>query len=230
MSSAGFVPVEPERADAEARARADAWKSAQIAVAQRALADIELARWRKGERVAPFDAFLHLLRSIDPAPDSILEIGSGSGYYAELLDAADLGAIPYYGLDYSPAMLEIARARVPRGTFALGDAEHLHLPDRMHDLVVSGCVMVHLADWRASIREAARVSRRWVMIHRLQTVLSGPERTFSKEAYGERCFERWFALRDVLQACESAGLRLMRSATVAEAPDHVIASYLMERV
>ncbi len=66
-----------------------------------------------------------------PARD-YLDVGCGSGLAAQI--AARRGA-EVSGIDAADALLEIARARTPKGTFERGDLESLPFADKTFDVV-----------------------------------------------------------------------------------------------
>ncbi len=65
-----------------------------------------------------FRAMLQLV--LASGATSVLEVGCGSGLLAELLIRN--AAITYRGFDFSPAGVALARARVPRADFFVGNA------------------------------------------------------------------------------------------------------------
>lgn len=76
---------------------------------------------------------------------SILEIGCGPGQFAELLRAQ--GMDTYTGLDFSPAAIEIAKARVPQFTFVVDDARTSNVYSRVtHQAIVCTEVLEHIED------------------------------------------------------------------------------------
>lgn len=63
------------------------------------------------------------------------------------------------GLDFSPAMLRIAREMVPEAEFVEGDAMALPFPDASFDGVTMGFGMPHVPNPPAAMREARRVMK-----------------------------------------------------------------------
>jgi demethylmenaquinone methyltransferase/2-methoxy-6-polyprenyl-1,4-benzoquinol methylase len=63
------------------------------------------------------------------------------------------------GVDFSPAMLELARRREPRVEFRLGDVTRLSEPDASVDAVTIGFGLRNLVDREAALREMFRVLR-----------------------------------------------------------------------
>ncbi len=111
------------------------------------------------------DAFGSLTRqAVDPLLDSAqvrsgaltLDVASGPGYAASA--AAQRGA-RVTGLDFSSAMVELARSQNPGMEFREGDAEALPFPEGSFDAVVMNFGMLHLAQPERAVAEAFRVLR-----------------------------------------------------------------------
>jgi ubiquinone/menaquinone biosynthesis C-methylase UbiE len=87
---------------------------------------------------------------------SVLDLCCGSGLVAGA--AASRGAV-VSGLDFSPAMLAVARAAHPALHFAEGDAESLPFSDASFEAMVSNFGVHHLARPERAMAEAMRVLR-----------------------------------------------------------------------
>lgn len=75
----------------------------------------------------------------------VLEIGCGPGQFAELL--RDQGIVSYTGLDFSPAAIEIAKARVPEFDFVVDDARTSDVYSRVaYEAIVCTEVLEHIED------------------------------------------------------------------------------------
>ena len=96
-----------------------------------------------------------------PSPDSVLDVGCGTGYLLHLLAERYPAAQQLAGVDAAPQMVEVARslARDPRLSFTHGVAEQLGYPDHAFDLIVSTTSFDHWSDQRAGLIECARVLR-----------------------------------------------------------------------
>jgi SAM-dependent methyltransferase len=88
------------------------------------------------------------------AAQSVLDVACGTGLAAA--GAAGRGATAR-GVDFSPAMLEVARARHPAIQFDHGDAEALPYPDASFDAVVSSFGLHHVPRPVLALRETHRV-------------------------------------------------------------------------
>lgn len=185
----------------------DGWHAPSAAAQQRELVDAELAQWRLGAAHGPFDAFGRLIRQAVPA-DTVLEIGCGVGHYSEVL-AEVLPQSLYAGCDYSEAMFAKARERYPSLRWQMADQRDLPFVDDEFDVVVSGCCLLHLDDlddWAKALAEAARVARRWVLVHRTPVRMRGTTVTIDKVAYDTRIRETHVAAEDFRAALTVNGL------------------------
>ncbi|MBO6539107.1 MAG: methyltransferase domain-containing protein [Rhizobiaceae bacterium] len=86
----------------------------------------------------------------------ILDLCCGHGIVAAGLVKAGASVT---GLDFSPAMLRIAREMVPQAEFVEGDAMAMPFPDASFDGVSMGFGMPHVPDAPAVMREARRVMK-----------------------------------------------------------------------
>lgn len=83
-----------------------------------------------------------------------LDVGCGEGRFCRMLQAHGIATI---GIDPTAELLEEARRRDPDGDYRLGKAEELQFPAESFDLVVSYLTLIDIPDFRAAIREMARV-------------------------------------------------------------------------
>ena len=96
-----------------------------------------------------------------PAGASILDVACGTGDLA--YEFARRGARSVVGLDITPSMLSLARAKSGAGradvTFVAGDMTSLPFPDAMFDLVSTGYGLRNVPVLETALSEAARVLR-----------------------------------------------------------------------
>jgi ubiquinone/menaquinone biosynthesis C-methylase UbiE len=101
-----------------------------------------------------------LLDVLPPPPARVADIGCGTGSLSRLL--VDEG-FDVEGLDFSPEMVERARAKVPEATFVVGDAADPPLKHRAFDVVLSRHVLWAMPDpeeafarWVGLLRQGGR--------------------------------------------------------------------------
>jgi SAM-dependent methyltransferase len=92
---------------------------------------------------------------------SVLDVGTGTGIFAEAFLAAGLTAT---GIDPSMELLSHARAHAPQAVFMEAVAEKLPFADGSFDLVFLGHVLHETDDPEAALREARRVSLKRVAV------------------------------------------------------------------
>jgi malonyl-CoA O-methyltransferase len=114
-----------------------------------------------------------LVEQIEREPSSILDLGCGTGYLTELLlerfPQARIDAV-----DFAPAMIEQARARVPDANFLTCDIEELEPEPASYDLIASNATIQWLTEPE---RTLARLAESLSARGELQLSTFGP-RTF----------------------------------------------------
>jgi ubiquinone/menaquinone biosynthesis C-methylase UbiE len=136
----------------------------------------------------------------------ILEVGCGSGYYSEILSHLLDRSVRYVGLDYSAAMLELARKRYPEQTFVLADGTALPFTERTLDIVMNGVSLMHILSYETAITEARRVAAHWCIFHTIP-ILQNQQTTFlQKKVYGEAALEVIFNEAELHQILVQKGL------------------------
>ena len=101
------------------------------------------------------------LAGVQPG-DSVLDVGSSSGYLAKKLAAAAGPAGHVTGVDPSEAAIAYAQRRAPSAvTFSVGAAQDLNLPDASFDVVTCTLAMHHIPARKreAALREMYRVTK-----------------------------------------------------------------------
>jgi SAM-dependent methyltransferase len=202
--STGQTPI---AADAVTAAMAEAWKDESIPAKQRALVRRELGAMYKGTPVTPFQVMADALRPIltrHPAA-AVLEIGCASGYYREVLRYLLGRPIDYTGVDYSPAMIDLARDYYPNGHFVVADGAQLPFDDQSFPIVISSCVLLHVSNYEQHIRETARVAGRVVVAHRTPVCRAQKTHHLRKKGYGVDMVELCFNEDELLSLLAAAG-------------------------
>ena len=88
--------------------------------------------------------------------DRVLDIGCGVGAFLRVV--AERGARPF-GLDASPALIALARERLPGAELRVGEMEALPYDDDSFDLVAGFNAFFFANDIVAAVREAGRVAK-----------------------------------------------------------------------
>src|SRR4051812_23400902 len=81
---------------------------------------------------------------------SVLDIGCGEGRFCRML--SERGAKPI-GLDPTPALLDTAKSRDPKGAYVLGSGEDLPFENASFDVAVFYLTLIDIPDFRKAIAE-----------------------------------------------------------------------------
>ena len=138
----------------------------------------------------------------------MIEVGCGSGYYNEALDALLDRPLRYVGLDRSESMTSLARQVYPRAPFVTGDACRLPFADDCCDKLLNGTSLMHIADYVSAIAESVRVSREWCIFHTVPVMQSRSTTLLSKEAYGREVIEVIFNRSEIENIFGEYGLAI----------------------
>lgn len=196
----------------EARAAAhssDGWFAARTVARQERAYRKLIAAMKAGEPRLDFRIAADAVAATGLSHPRLLEIGCGSGYYSEVLATLLPGGVRYIGIDYSAAMIARAREHYPDIAFEIADATKLPYADQSFDIAFNGVSLMHILDYQAAIREAARVAR-FCIFHSVP-VFDDYRTTFlSKYAYGAPVVEVVFGKQELMSLCRDAGLRLIQ--------------------
>lgn len=148
-------------------ATGDSWKSLEIPEEQLKIVDKELEMLRRGNPPSVYTVAAEALKAV-PGNNrlTLLDIGCASGYYSEVVSELVGDRFQYSGSDYSDAMITVAKNRYPNTKFLKLDIRHIELPDKSSDVVLTGAVLVHVKEWKEAIRELARITRLYLILHR----------------------------------------------------------------
>jgi SAM-dependent methyltransferase len=187
--------VEVPASVAELQALADNWKDSDLPELQRRIADVQLAALAQGTVDPVFVALAEALKRIKLPRFSILDAACATGYYSDVIRRLDPRPIDYTGCDYSRAMIESARAHYPRVPFLVEDLTSLTLADKTFDVVLLSGVLEHIPDYPQAIREAARVARRYLIVHRCPTTSGAAHERMIGGQYNIRTPRTYFSPR-----------------------------------
>lgn len=189
---------------------AQAWKSSAIPAAQRNLVERQIQEYRNGGNIPVYDALVDILRENIEMDSNLklLEIGCSSGYYSEVFKIKGID-VNYTGCDFSDAFINMAKEKYPDIEFDVEDATKLSYPNDLFDVVVSGCCILHIPNYKEAIKEAARVARSYVVFHRTPVLaMSGPI-MYQKNAYKVQTVEIHFNEQLLIREFHKSGLDII---------------------
>lgn len=208
-----------------------AWQSQDIPSRQRALVQQELKDMYRGNVAVPFRVLADVLSPIVSNDDSLLEIGCASGYYYEIIEYLLSKTITYTGVDYSEAMIKMAKEYYPQATFFTADGANLFFGDRQFHTVISSCVLLHVPNWRQHVFETVRVADKYVVASRTPVCRIKPTRYMKKYAYGVETVELLFNEAEIVREFLLYGLELVNAIQLQtnQALDEYSVTYLFRR-
>jgi ubiquinone/menaquinone biosynthesis C-methylase UbiE len=184
------------------------WLAARTVARQERAYQSLIAAMKRGEPRLDLKVAAEAIAATGLAQPRLLEVGCGSGYYADVFAALLPGGVRYTGVDYSNAMIARARARAPSTAFEVADATRLPYADDAFDIVFNGVSLMHIIDYQAAIREAARVAAGYCVFHTVPVFHNNRTTFLQKYAYGAPVVEVIFSKQELLALCRDAGLRL----------------------
>jgi SAM-dependent methyltransferase len=167
-----------------------------------------IAAMKRGEPRLDFTVAAEAIGATRIANPRVLEVGCGSGYYSDVFATLLPGGVRYTGIDYSDAMIARAHAHYPSTAFEVADATRLPYADRAFDIVFNGVSLMHIVEYQAAIREAARVASRYCIFHTAPVFAEYRTTFLRKYAYGAPVVEIVFNKQELMSLCQGAGLRL----------------------
>ncbi len=190
----------------------------------------EVERLRNGHSLPHFDLLVSQLKLTGLDNPTLLEVGASSGFYSEILKILGFQC-RYTGVDYSFEYLKLAMELYPDIDFQVADARALPFPDGEFDIVVSGCVILHSAEYGKMISEAARVAGRYVVLNRTPVTVDGPTECYEKRGYGVRMLEFVFSEQELFGIFDSNGLKLLSFGDVPQKSDSAVRyrNYLLSK-
>lgn len=167
--------------------------------------------------LSPFKELTAALSQIDDRNHrkSILEVGCSGGYHVKVIRESGLN-MSYEGCDYSEAFIEEAKNDFPETRFCVADATKLPYEDESFDIVISGCCILHIAEYEKAISESARVATEYVIFHRTPIIIKNKTSFFEKTGYGLRMLEILFNESELYELFEKYGLELMEVFPISE--------------
>jgi SAM-dependent methyltransferase len=191
-------------------ASAGGWLAARTVIRQERAYQGLIAAMKRGEPRLDLEVAAEAVAATGIAKPSVLDVGCGSGYYTDVFATLLPGGVQYTGIDYSGAMIARARAHYPSTVFEVADATRLPYANCAFDIAFNGVSLMHIVDYQAAIREAARVAARYCIFHTVPVFAEHRTTFLRKYAYGAPVVEVVFNERELMSLCQDAGLRLER--------------------
>lgn len=113
---------------------------------------------------------------------SVLDVGCAAGGFSNIMRTFE-PSIRYFGIDISQGLLNAGNKRYKTAVFIRADATAQPFKDNIFDLVYSSGLCHVMRQYQGLIREAYRVSRRYILFDVRLTeghTLDDPERSFLK--------------------------------------------------
>jgi SAM-dependent methyltransferase len=214
--SCGYEEIESSAISAEME---EAWQSDTIPAKQRALVEHQLADMYRGNIAVPFQVIKDILNPIVFPRCPILEIGCASGYYYEIMEYLLKTPLSYTGVDYSWPLVAMARDYYDKPSFIAADGGILPFRSGGFPIVISSCILLHVADYGQHIKETARVSEKYVVAHRTPVCRKRPTRRYRKQAYGVETLEIVFHEEELLSLFAENGLKQINRIEYHADPD-----------
>lgn len=105
---------------------------------------------------------------------TLFDVGCGTGPIYQLIKENEVEShknehpptwnFKYKGTDYSEGMIEVCKKEFPEGDWEVQDARKLKEKDNSWDCVLLMHCLDHLDDYESAVKEAARVSKKYVLI------------------------------------------------------------------
>lgn len=217
LVSGNYQELDARDVEAVASKLDDAWKNEAIPLRQWiSVVRGEIERFRNGENQRHFDLLIDAIKQTNLERPSLLDVGASSGFYSEILKIAGVDC-EYTGLDYSEAYERLAHELFPGINFKVGDARALPFDDASFDIVLSGCVMLHIAEYEKVIEETARVAKHYAIFNR--TPVTAKTVFHQKDAYGFPCLEIWFGEDELLALFDKYSLDVVSAENVFSWPE-----------
>jgi SAM-dependent methyltransferase len=204
--SYGYTPIKKEEITDN---MTSAWKDRTIPIKQRALVHTELKKMYKGQYNTAHLALAECLKMHCFPGCSILEIGCAGGYYYEILEYLLCRRLAYTGVDYSEALIRMAKDYYPGASFQVADGARLPYKTASFYIAVSSGILPHIPNYSEHIKETARVADRFVILHRMPLARNKPTHYFKKYAYGVETVELVYNQNEVTREFMSHGLKLI---------------------
>ena len=204
------------------------WQDPLVAELQEAAFAPLLRQMHEGRPREDFVALAEAVLLTGEVDPLIVEVGCGSAWNSEVLTSLWNRPFRYIGVDYSPAMIALAKRCYSGRPFVVGDATALPFRDGACDILLSGTVLMHLLGYRTAIQESRRVARKWCIFHTVPIVTKRSTTILKKFAYGRAVVEIVFNADEFRTLLDEHGLRLRE--VVKNIPHEYLSEVMCETI
>lgn len=148
----------------------DNWKADVLGTSQRVFVNAELEQMRAGNTPDVYQAFIDILKAIPENGLSMIDLACSTGYYYEVAEHSLPGKIKYYGSDYNPSSVKMAKELYPNVEFFEEDITDIGFEDRSFNIVMVAGVLEHIPEQEKAFDELCRISNDYVIAHRMKFV------------------------------------------------------------
>jgi trans-aconitate methyltransferase len=180
--------------------------------------------------VPPYRVFVESITELLDAypvaqPARLLDFGCGTGHYSALLDRYFPGRFSYFGCDYAPEMIEVARAEWPQHEFIVNDAFDNSLDLDTFDVILAAALIDILVDYERALDFLLASAAPYVLLHRQRVTESASYAEVVEGYSGQLTYASYLSRGDL----ERAAARHRRTiARVAEV-DRGVCTFLFVR-
>ncbi|KKR27246.1 hypothetical protein A2875_02295 [Candidatus Gottesmanbacteria bacterium RIFCSPHIGHO2_01_FULL_46_14] len=181
----------------EARQLSDAWLDNSLPQSQWQIV-APILKEKKVPEVAAL--VIEIIKRLGLVRPSILDVGCSSGYYYDFFKWAGLST-RYVGCDVSPHFVALARKSHRGIDFKMAPMTELPFMDGVYDIVLASGVLHTDLGYRRALVELARVSKKYILLHRLPVFSTGSKMNLSyykKIGYGVEMMEIVFDWKTLL--------------------------------
>ena len=169
----------------------------------------ELGKRYSGQHIQTYDIRADCLPPNVFPGCSVLEHGSASGYYDEILEYLLNTRLDYTGADYSEHLIAMAKDYYPSVDFRVADGADLPFEDRQFHTAISSSMLLHVPNYKEHMKETVRVADQLVVAHRTPICRARPTQYMKKMAYGVETVEILFNESEFISDFSSNGLKLI---------------------
>ncbi len=138
---------------------------------------------------------------------NLCEIGCGSAYLADFIYSSVSKDFQYIGVDSSLSTLTLANSH---RNLIQANSDFLPFPNDFFHIVLDGAALIHIFNWQNSLKEYARVTRKYIILHSI-SFSDNPENSYiTKFAYGQKVSEIIFSKNLLLGECYDLNLELIK--------------------